>query len=641
LFDLRFIKGDDAMSENKIKVQVLEGTDNKLDLAKLEDVLIRSLIIPSYQRHYAWEKGDIEEIFQTISPDKEEDIYFFGSIILSKKNNGGPGQEKYYIIDGQQRLTSFLLILRVFLDSLDNLFKEINNISNNNKEKLLRAKFELEKKEKNLKNIISQVSLRREQSENSHTDESHILKFIKHGGKPNLSLSEKIDIICKCCGEHFGIDLKREQFDINNTEDFLNYTKKFSKSLEFILNKIKFCLICIEGEDSENFAVNLFNTLNTTGQPLTAFEVLKSELYTIDEDLSKKINELENKIKQKYKDKRKGIILHTGNLLLYLPLYRGDFDEKNYILSDKKFKDQRRYLKQVLNPDSAVQLVKDIENINGFYSDKWLNLDSLNWLKNNDEQVCFKFLSELKHDRVLPIIARFYYNQKESVGQCIKICTAFSSLWRAFHDGGTSGIDKAYKDISLQLQTPEIKNLNQQLKDLFFKKLDCEKLQELKEKWLQKMKTSTIYKNQKLSKLLLFIAYNQRCFNENNKSLTKGKGIDIFNDHYWNHSDYKTIEHILPQSKKELIAHIHTIGNLTLLPKSLNTSVTNKPFLEKLTQFKSFCSKESDDKYPYLPIIKHITSYDTFAETEIEERSQILSEFIWETLAEDWLGWKG
>ncbi len=58
------------MSE-KLKVQVLEGADNKLNLAKLEDVLKRKLIIPSYQRPYAWTSDNIEDVFNTIQESFE------------------------------------------------------------------------------------------------------------------------------------------------------------------------------------------------------------------------------------------------------------------------------------------------------------------------------------------------------------------------------------------------------------------------------------------------------------------------------------------------------------------------------------------------------------------------------------------
>ncbi len=628
------------MSESKLKVQVLEGADNKLDLAKLEDVLKRKLIIPSYQRPYAWESEDIGEIFQTISNSQEnyEDICFFGSIILSKKSNGnGFGQEKYYIIDGQQRLSSFLLILRIFLNQLDELLKKLQDSIENGTEQQIEKKLKLKNKRSKLLNIIQTVDLDRESS--VIENEKSILNFIKNGrdsDKLPKHLSKKIAIIYNLSPIRHENDL----FDSN----YIEYIDELLKFLDIILNKVKFCLICITGKHSEDFAINLFNTLNTTGQPLTAFEVLKSELHTIEQDLSKKINDIQSKIIKQYIFQRKKIITHTGKLLLYLPLYRGDFTENGYTLSDKKFKDQRGYLKEVLknkDVESAQSIVNDIEIIDDFYSKYWLKPDSFPQLfQEHDEQICFQFLSELKHDRVLPILIRFYKENQKLLGKCVKTCTAFSVLWRAFCDGGTSGIDKAYKEISLKLKNYEIQELNTQLKILFFNKIESQNIQKIKSSWTQKLKTSTIYKNQKLSKLLLFLAYNQRDFDPAQKLLRSGKGINILTLYHWKDQDYKTIEHIIPKSDRSIIGHTHTLGNLTLLPQVLNSSLGNKPFSDKLKQYKIFTQTENKDKYPYLPIIAHIAHYNQFEKKEIESRSEVLAEFIWKTLAEDWLGWE-
>ena len=634
---------------SKLNVQVLEGPANKLNLAKLEDVLKRKLIIPSYQRPYAWQTEDIEEIFQTVKDTQEsnETICFFGSIILSKKENGQFGQEEYYIIDGQQRLSSFLLILRVILDDLKYLF---NKLADKQKlsEKEIEKKLSLKSQKTNLLNIINIVSLKRDQPSGDNNDgdskEQSIIDFIKKSGDyDNLPshLDEKINAIY----DHSPIQYENDLQDLKNTEDFNKYIDDILNFLHLVLNQIKFCLICITGENSENFAINLFNTLNTTGQPLTAFEVLRSELYRIDRELSEKINGIQSEIIKKYVFQRKKVVAHTGKLLLYLPLYRGDFREGAYTLSDKKFKDQRGYLTSVLNDETAQSIVEDIEIINDFYSKYWLNPNSFDTLlKQDDERVCFQFLSELNHDRVLPILIRFYKNKRESLGKCVKICTAFSSLWRAFYDGGTAGVDRAYKTLSSNLKTNEIDDLNKELKRLFLEKLSTKEatkgIEEIKSEWLQKLKTSSVYKNQKLCKFLLFTAYNQAFFDSAANQLKKGKGVDIFNIHFWKHEDYKTIEHIIPKSDKKIIGHVHTLGNLTLLPQALNSALGDKPFSDKLKQYKNFCSSENEDKYPYLPVIKHIAACNQFEKNEIEQRSKILSEFVWKTLAEDWLGWE-
>ena len=603
----------------------------------------RKLVIPSYQRPYAWKLENIEEIFQTIRNTKEdnEDICFFGSIILSRKNgnNGGFGQESYYIIDGQQRLSSFLLISRVILNKLEAI--RIDDSKNTDRE-YIRLETKIDEEKRKVSQIIKTVSLSRGNGNQKNSDP--ILKFIKTGEESGLNqdLEEKIKTI-------------KEKLDLTEMNKSFNreVIKNLLDSLDFILNKIKFCLICITGTNAENFAINLFNTLNTTGEPLTAFEVLKSELYTIDTSLSNRINMIQTEIIKKYAQQRGKIVSHTGKLLLYLPLYRGDFEELQ--LSDKKFQDQRRYVQRVLTSESAISIVTHIEKIDKFYSKYWLNgLNSELKLK-EDEKVCFQFLKELRHDRVLPILIRNYDYDPTSLGECLKICTAFSSLWRAFYDGGTSGIDNAYKDISSEFKSEfnlnevaneaiDLHHLREISQKLLLKKLQSASgnngndMEELKQRWVQKIKTSSIYKNKKLTKFLLFIAYNKLYFNPANKQLTKGNGLDILKNHSWTKDDdYKTIEHIVPQSNQNLMSHVHTLGNLTLLPSELNTSLGNKPFSDKLEKFKEFCSTQNQDKYPYLPLIKHIASYDEFGQKEIEERSEVLGKFIWETLAEDWL----
>lgn len=82
-------------------------------------------IIPKYQRSYAWDEqphlSDLwDDICETIINRKEE--LFTGTIILSKTDTNllsGANDELYYkdVIDGQQRLTTILILLRALYDS--------------------------------------------------------------------------------------------------------------------------------------------------------------------------------------------------------------------------------------------------------------------------------------------------------------------------------------------------------------------------------------------------------------------------------------------------------------------------------------------------------------------------------------------
>ena len=78
-------------------------------------------LIPDYQRPYAWgiEECEIlwEDIFEFAIPEndytkfEQNSEYFLGPIVMFK--NEGDKQE---IIDGQQRLTTLMLLLRAFYD---------------------------------------------------------------------------------------------------------------------------------------------------------------------------------------------------------------------------------------------------------------------------------------------------------------------------------------------------------------------------------------------------------------------------------------------------------------------------------------------------------------------------------------------
>ena len=95
-------------------VKLLLG-DNKADF-----------LIPDYQRPYAWEEKECQtlwdDIFAFAFPendcdkfDRHNDEYFLGPIVTFKNDEG-----KMEIIDGQQRLTTLLLLLRAFYDKYGN-----------------------------------------------------------------------------------------------------------------------------------------------------------------------------------------------------------------------------------------------------------------------------------------------------------------------------------------------------------------------------------------------------------------------------------------------------------------------------------------------------------------------------------------
>ena len=76
-------------------------------------------LIPDYQRPYAWEEDECktlwDDIFEFAFPNNNlddfnsEEEYYLGSIVTFRNDDG-----KKEIIDGQQRLTTLMLLLRAF-----------------------------------------------------------------------------------------------------------------------------------------------------------------------------------------------------------------------------------------------------------------------------------------------------------------------------------------------------------------------------------------------------------------------------------------------------------------------------------------------------------------------------------------------
>ena len=78
-------------------------------------------LIPVYQRNYDWQNIQCYEFIKDIETlaREEKDNHFLGSIVYIKSDNIDlieQGLKEYIIIDGQQRITTTMLFLKVLYD---------------------------------------------------------------------------------------------------------------------------------------------------------------------------------------------------------------------------------------------------------------------------------------------------------------------------------------------------------------------------------------------------------------------------------------------------------------------------------------------------------------------------------------------
>ena len=72
----------------------------------------KTIEVPFFQRPYVWDEEQFEALIDSFLDSPDNTMPFFGSIILKKTKD----DNRYLIIDGQQRVTTFNVLIRVLLD---------------------------------------------------------------------------------------------------------------------------------------------------------------------------------------------------------------------------------------------------------------------------------------------------------------------------------------------------------------------------------------------------------------------------------------------------------------------------------------------------------------------------------------------
>lgn len=215
-------------------------------------------LIPDYQRPYAWEEKECErlwdDIFEFAIPDNNAEKfdsgkeYFLGPIVTFK-NDG-----KSEIIDGQQRLTTLMLLLRAFYSKFGNM--------QDDKSKSTRASIEqcIWKTDEFNKPIMTELKI---DSEVASDDEKDVfLNILKTG---EVAPSER------------GNYAANYRFFRKKIAAFLDdFPSYFAYLPTRIMNN---CILLPIEAESQDTALRIFSTLNDRGKPLSDADIFKAQFY--------------------------------------------------------------------------------------------------------------------------------------------------------------------------------------------------------------------------------------------------------------------------------------------------------------------------------------------------------------------------
>jgi uncharacterized protein with ParB-like and HNH nuclease domain len=186
--------------------------------------------IPKYQRGYAWELQNIRDLFDDVIESIESNSnHYIGTIVLSKSSKD---DELFYVVDGQQRITTVSLIMNALINQLDK------------KDSYYYHRF-----------------------------------YIKEDNRFRLSpLGRDKEFYFKILqSEDIQPENKSQRFMKDAVEEIENKTSSIPDKLKF-LKSIEKLEIMEFVENSEGDAIRIFQTVNDRGKPLSNMEKAKSLL---------------------------------------------------------------------------------------------------------------------------------------------------------------------------------------------------------------------------------------------------------------------------------------------------------------------------------------------------------------------------
>ena len=261
-------------------------------------------IIPDYQREYVWKEKEVQQLLEDINEqiDDSKQEYFIGTILVSPT-----GQKNHFeVIDGQQRLTTFFLLLC----ALRNLFQnapqqgKISSLisesytDNNGK---IRTSLKLEPRYENAGDVMEKLV-------DLNTDPEGVRNGIQGAGIPTFGSLENLVNAYKTLHRFL--------------KDNYDNIPKMEKYWGYLANNVVFIQISTDVSG----ALKIFETINERGIGLNPMDLLKNLLF-------KHVRQLQfNQLKEEWKIITKPLEKGKEKPLRFLRY----FLMANYVIKNKR-----------------------------------------------------------------------------------------------------------------------------------------------------------------------------------------------------------------------------------------------------------------------------------------------------------------
>ena len=517
--------------------------------------------IPFFQRGYVWEEKNWEDLIaELLHFDRN---HFLGSLILKQQKPVTGEPKEVLVIDGQQRLTTLSILLKTIYDL-----------------------FSKELKENTTSNIKTYLFFKKNQ-----TDKNYILK-LQHSHVDTLAYQKVI--------ESNDLFLALDQINAKSSK-ILRCYKFFVESLRKVredirerlfnelLNENNKILVVIDLTERDNEQA-IFDTINSAGVRLSSADIIKNSLF----QKALSLFDNQDEVIELYESTWKRMFLHdemtiqfwdsertTGRLvrdnieiLLHsISVIDGFYDPDKHTLSDLGDLYKTK-IEEISDSKEIVALIKEICDYAGIYQEHIATFDATDLLSFNDVlRRLLHILDKLQITTFHPFLLFVLKKEKDEITRNIifKRLERFI-VRRLLTSGDTKGYNKICKEF-----INDIHSLTEKANE----RSDCDVSIGLKK-----------IENKSAALVLFWVELYRR--NNDSKFDVKELKYTYSLEHimpqkweqYWGGVPQKFKSDGIPMSQEEAIRDryekVYSIGNMTLLTTSLNSSLRNYEFSRKV-----------------------------------------------------------
>jgi uncharacterized protein with ParB-like and HNH nuclease domain len=527
--------------------------------------------IPVYQRPYSWHKEqvvrlirDIFESFRGVEGDKKSEPMFIGTMQLK------PEDGKTYIIDGQQRLTTSLILFKVLLLRYPKN-EELQNIDLSWIETQVSAE-EQQNKLNDLKKLCKGEldKLTEEANIDRKKEAKNINHYIQNAIVINQELDKQIIIDDESEADSNSEESKAKKLDID-------------KFIGYFFTKIHF--VVIETKAGISKTLKIFDAINTTGLDLNTGDIFKIRMYEYlknnlasestqnENKIFESINELYEEVEKFNKEEEKKITSIQEILRIYqfyligkydLPVVLYSFATDTFYerLFETLFKINTNWpnFKKIAKKEID-EFKLDLDEIKGLIDARIERYKT--WDNMNVENKMYRYLWSWSRygNRKMLMDIYLYKNTKNNNGfeGFVKDIVITFLQYSLYYDRSIYKINRGFTHETIK----SLLNINSNTN---FKKTLIEEDQ----KGLQKRLKGNIFHLTTAKNILCRISASLEILKKNDEIdyIFTGE-MDI--EHIQSHTDEN--EKTVPEGWE---AYINTLGNLVLLERSINRSVSNK-----------------------------------------------------------------